>query len=249
MAKFEVLFDAKVSADVQYAIYLVNEVYRKALEKYPPSPIVYNLHYSFSVGGREIPQSLLETLYVFRNKLKSVKSLPSREEFFLKVVKRPEKYKVFVDMSIYDSLLNAMRGLVYSENDDVYYKKVIDEYQKALSGEIPDWVIEALDPTSGKIISKDVIHSYHQTKKMIAEILKDKDFDYAYNGILQHSDKRFRSRYIKDVEEGSAMYITFKCAILANQIREILLSSTVVFDEIVNNNRNYLGPKIDIIQN
>ena len=237
---FEVLYDEEVAANVQYAIYLVNEVYRKALAKYPPLPIVYNLHYSFPVGGREIPQSLLETLYVFRNKLKSVKPLPPREEFFLKVVKRPEKNKLFVDMSIYASLLNSMRGLVYSENEDVYYKKVIDEYQKALSGKTPGWVIEALDPTSGKNISKDVIHSYKQTKNKIAEILKDKDFDYAYNGILQHSDKRFRSRYIKDVEEGTAMYITFKCAILANQIREILLSDTVVFDEIVNNNREYL---------
>ena len=235
----ELLLDGIVSDNLQCTIDKAIEVYNKSLEKYPQIPVKYTLHYSYPIGGREIPQNLLETLYVFRNKLKSIKPLPPQEMFYIKVVRRLER-QVFIDMSIYDALLNSMRGIIFNKDDSIFYKKVINDYKRAISGNNTEWDIEALDGVEGCNINAVIVRSYTQTQRLISSILKDEDFAYVYNGVLQHSDKKHWDRYIKENESNSIMYVTFKCAILANQIRNILLSDTVVFDEIIKNNKQYL---------
>lgn len=236
-----VLIDERVSAELQFAIHKANETYKKAITKYSPSLVTYSLHYSYPKGGREIPQDLLNNLYVFRHKLKSIEPLPSKEGYYLKVAKRPEKYKVFIDLSIYESLLNSIRCIIYLEEDSVYYKKVLNAYKRAISGNNCNWRVKALDESGTTNISQEVIKSFNQTRNLINELLKDKDFDYVYNGVLQHSDERYYKRYIKDCENGALPFVIFKCAILAERIRNILMSDTKVFDFIIENNRQYIN--------
>lgn len=243
MDNSEVLIDEKVSSKLQYAIYKANEAYKKALEKHPQTLITYVLHYSYPKNGREISQSLLENIYVFRSKLKSIKPLPPKEKYYLKIVKRTERHKLFVDMSIYSSFLNSIRGIIFTVKDSIFYNKIINDYKRAISGNNKDWNIEALDESQALNISKEVVYSFDKTQKLISELLKDKDFDYVYNGILQHSDEKYRDRYIKDSEQNIAIYIIFKCAILANIIRDILLSNTEIFDYIIKNNKKYILSK------
>ena len=76
MDNTEVLLDDMVSNRLQNEFYNATEICNKALEKNPQIPVTYTLHYSYSENGREIPQALLENLYVFRNKLWSIKPLP-----------------------------------------------------------------------------------------------------------------------------------------------------------------------------
>ena len=184
---------------------------------------------------------LLNTLYVFRHKLKSIEPLPPRESYYLKVVRRPERYKVYIDLSIYESLLNSIRCIIYLEKDVIYYKKILKAYKRAISGHDKDWNIEALDEGKTKSISSNVIRSFDQTLQLINEILKDKDFDYVYNGVLQHSDEKYHERYIKDNESGMLPYTLYKCSILAEFIRSILLTDTKIFDHIIENNKEYIS--------
>lgn len=237
----KVLIDELVSCEAQYANHEAGAVIRKAFRKYPLEVVNYKLHYSYPVGGCEIDKELLQRLYVFRSKITNVEPLPSRDVYFMKVTQKVSRREIYIDLTIYEAYLNSVRSVIYMQTEDIYYSKVIDEYNRALSGHNDNWKINALDEEGINDISDKVIQSYCQIKKLISEILKDDDFDFVYNGVLQHVDERFRARYIREKKNGKLVYTLFKCAILANQVLGILVDNTVIFDLIVEKNKDYLS--------
>lgn len=240
MNEKKVLIDELVFCKVQYANYEAGSVIKKAFRKYPLVAINYKLHYSYPIGGREIDKELLQRLYIFRSKITNIEPLPSRDIYFMKVTQKVSRQKIYIDLTIYEIFLNSVRSVIYMQDEDIYYAKVIDEYNRALSGHNDNWRIKALDEEGINIISDKVIQNFCQIKKIVAEILKDDDFDFIYNGVLQHVDERFRTRYIREKKDGKLVYTLFKCAILANQVLSILVDNTIIFDLIVEKNKDYL---------
>ena len=58
--------------------------------------------------------------------------------------------------------------------------------------------------------------------KAIAEALSHLHLDYLYNGILQHSDEVFSSRFVKDYTSGELNYILWKHVHILSFIQELL---------------------------
>jgi len=120
-------------------------------------------------------------------------------------------------------VLNEFRPLIMNKSDSVYYRNVNALCQKMLRrGDAEEGtIIRALADQDA-----DVTPAYSaclgEHTKAIAEALSHLDFDYLYNGILQHSDEAFSSRFVKDYTSGELNYILWKHVHILSFIQELL---------------------------
>ena len=116
--------------------------------------------------------------------------------------------------------LNEYRTIFFNKTDSLYYGKISNSYRKKLINR---------DPAKGLSISainkekKDVTLEYvsylDSTKKAIRYIIYASDFDYIFNGVLQHSDVKYSKKLIEDYTSGSLNYILLKNLALAKYVK------------------------------
>ena len=120
-------------------------------------------------------------------------------------------------------ILNEYRSIIHNTGDSVYYQKVHDlcikmlrqdDYRKGTK-------ITALSRNDEDVTGK-FIKWLEDHNKALKLVLRPLDFDYTYNGILQHSDKRFSKRFIREYMSGEINYIFWKHAYLLGLIKDLL---------------------------
>jgi hypothetical protein len=119
--------------------------------------------------------------------------------------------------------LNEYRTIFFNNKDGIYYGRITNLYQQAFLAE-PFGVSMRF----AAIDANDVDHSagflehLKSRKKAIQHTITHSDFDFIFNGFLQHSDGTHSMRMVKAYTDGSLAYTLLKNFILAQGMKEFL---------------------------
>ena len=71
-------------------------------------------------------------------------------------------------------------------------------------------------------LSEEYLEHLISRKKAIRSAIAKSDFDYVFNGVLQHSDDKFAMQMVKEYTDGSLAYLLLKNLLIAQGLKEIL---------------------------
>jgi len=108
-------------------------------------------------------------------------------------------------------VLNDFRPIIQNQGDAVYYQTVHNQWYQMLT---------RADPAEGMTIrvigeneqdaTPDFCKRLGENNRAIRHLVNALDFDYLYNGFLQHSDMRFSKRFFDDFISGELNYVLCK---------------------------------------
>jgi hypothetical protein len=119
--------------------------------------------------------------------------------------------------------LTEYRPILMNKKDSTHFQNVGATIRQKLLNEdsSKDLRIKVLHEKDGDI-SKQFALVLKERIKGIAEIVRTSDFDYLYNGILQHSDPRFTDRFWKEYYDGSLNYVYITHAAILEYVKDSL---------------------------
>ena len=119
--------------------------------------------------------------------------------------------------------LNEYRTIFFNQKDGIYFGAITNLYQKAFSRDDPNATmrIEALT-RDDRDLSHDYLEHLKSRKNAIRTAIQRSDFDYVFNGVLQHADDRFAMQMVKDYTDGSLAYLLLKNLLVAQGLKEFL---------------------------
>lgn len=107
--------------------------------------------------------------------------------------------------------LNDFRSVIQNQSESVHYQNVHNTWYKALrqTDKSKGTVVRVLD-----IEQRDVTDAYAkrlgERNQAIRHLISAFDYDYLYNGFLQHSDPKFSKRLFQDYMSGEINYLLWK---------------------------------------
>jgi len=120
-------------------------------------------------------------------------------------------------------ILNEYRSIINNQGDSVYYANIHNFCYLKLKNRDPQ---KGLSITVNHDIDGDITDTFMQIlgekRESIKIILKKSEFDYIYNGILQHSDHKYTERYWEEYHTGELNYVFIKHAALLGCIKDCL---------------------------
>jgi hypothetical protein len=117
-------------------------------------------------------------------------------------------------------MLNDVRPMIQNQKDSTFYTHVNATIQKRLrrTDKAEGMILRVLDE-SGNDVSGVYAAYLGENTKAIAAILNRLEYDYLYNGILQHADVKHSKRFLRDYTSGELNYILWKHVIVLGQIQ------------------------------
>jgi hypothetical protein len=122
----------------------------------------------------------------------------------------------------YDHLpdIHEYRTIFWNQRDPIYFGKISTIYRAKLVNRDPS---KGLSITArnekGHDVTMDFVGHLDSRNKAIRKIIQQSDFNYIFNGVLQHSDGKFSTQLIKDYTNGNLNYILLKNMTLARHIK------------------------------
>lgn len=146
--------------------------------------------------------------------------LPMLEEIIIKKVYE----KFYLDnIDFIRHVINEYRTIIVNQNDSIYFNKIHSFCHLKLINRDPSL---GLSITVKSINDEDITDTFVKVLgeriKAVRFILQNCEFDYIYNGILQHSDSVYIERYWDEYYTGKINYIFLKHALLLSYIKELL---------------------------
>ncbi len=177
----------------------------------------YSFHFKFS-GGRDILTDFERAQSICF--ISRYESLPKFKK--LKIAKINGKY-VFENLWEARSVLNEYRPIIQNKKDSVYYCNVHKVCREKLlnTDSLKDLSITVNHLQDGDITIK-FSRFLNEQCKAIKTILARCEFDYIYNGILQHSDQKFTNRFKEEYSSGEINYVFIKHALIVDKIKILL---------------------------
>ena len=120
--------------------------------------------------------------------------------------------------------LNEYRTIFFNHNDGIHFGAITNLYQRRFCPEDPNrapMIIQALTKEK-KDLSAEYLNHLKSRKKAIRKAVEMSDFDFIYNGVLQHADGRHAMRMIKAYTDGSLAYLLLKNLTLAQGMKKLL---------------------------
>lgn len=140
----------------------------------------------------------------------------------VEIKKDGDKFRIG-NIGVLRSALNEWRPIIELEKDPCHYRKIHNAWFPKLGRTSPldglrVSVVEdnGADRTSG---FKSILAERHRA---ITTVLRALDYDYLYNGILQHSDARYSEKYLADYISGNLNYVLWKHVNVLGFIFEML---------------------------
>lgn len=120
-------------------------------------------------------------------------------------------------------ILNEYRSLVLNQEDSVYFAKIhkFCHHKLANKDSSKEMSVSVLHEADGDVTDV-LLKMIGERNKAIKYILKECEYNYIYNGILQHSDHKYTERLIEDYHTGRLNHLFIKHAFLLGQIKELL---------------------------
>lgn len=120
--------------------------------------------------------------------------------------------------------LNEYRTIFYNQKDGISYGVITNLYQKGLcqrDSSIAPMAIQVLN-AKNEDVSADFLLHLKSRKKAIVKAVKNSDFDFIYNGVLQHSVSLHAMRMVRAYTDGSLAYLLLKNFIIAQGMKDML---------------------------
>lgn len=120
-------------------------------------------------------------------------------------------------------VLNEYRPIIQNKKDSVYFQKIHKFCREKLlnDDQTKDLSITAEHIDRGDITAEYAL-SLDEQYKAIKHIIRNCEFDYIYNGVLQHSDHKFTKRFWKEYHSGKLNYIFMKHALIVGNIKMLM---------------------------
>jgi hypothetical protein len=120
-------------------------------------------------------------------------------------------------------ILNEYRSLILNQKDSVYFEKIHSFCYSKLANKEPSkgMSVSVSHETNGDV-TDILLKMIGERNKAIKYILKECEYDYIYNGILQHSDHNYTKRLIEEYHTGRLNHLFIKHAFLLGNIKELL---------------------------
>jgi len=140
----------------------------------------------------------------------------------LEIVEHNGKYYL-QNIGFVRHILNEYRPLVLNKDDSVYFAKIHSFCHGKLANKEPSkgLSVSVSHETDGDV-TDILLKMIGERNKAIKSILKECEYDYIYNGILQHSDHNYTKRLIEEYYTGRLNHLFIKHAFLLGQIKELL---------------------------
>lgn len=183
-----------------------------------PVPSTYQIRYQHHLHNREIldPYERAQSI-CFISKYEHLPILGSVD-----VVEKEEKVWLR-NLQDIRHLLNEYRSIVYNQKDSVYYKQIHKFCHEKLTNRSPLQGLRiSIYDGSGNDITDIFLKILGEKNKSIQTAIERCDFDYIYNGILQHSDQRHTDRFRKEYQSGELNYVFIKHTKILQYIKECL---------------------------
>jgi hypothetical protein len=119
--------------------------------------------------------------------------------------------------------LNEYRTIFFNNRDGIHYGAITNLYQRAFNRKSPhpSMKYEAI-LSEGADVSDDYLNHLKTRKKAIQHAIGRSDFDYIFNGVLQHSDGQYSKRMVKEYTDGSLQYTLLKNLFIAQGLKDLL---------------------------
>ena len=119
--------------------------------------------------------------------------------------------------------LNEYRTIFFNNKDGIYYGRITNLYQQAFVPD-PTGARMRFDAINANHVdqSADFLEHLKSRKKAIQHTIAQSDFDFIFNGVLQHSDGTHSMRMVKAYTDGSLAYTLLKNLILAQGMKDFL---------------------------
>lgn len=138
------------------------------------------------------------------------------------IVRRDGQYHIG-NMDLFRHALNEFRPLIENKQDSVHYKRIHGDWSKMLGQKNPTKAtsVQVFQLKQGEITSQ-YLRYLGEHQKAIDFVLARAKYKYLYNGILQHSDAKHSSMFLRDYTSGELNYIFWKHVHMLGFIRECL---------------------------
>jgi len=107
--------------------------------------------------------------------------------------------------------LNEFRPLLQNQKDLIHYQRVHNDWCKMLRRTNPQegTCIRVIDIMNNDVTQKYIAH-LNAHRQAISVTLGKLEFGFLYNGILQHSDKKYSKRFLDEYTSGKLDYVLLK---------------------------------------
>lgn len=151
------------------------------------------------------------TRYEYLPILEVVDIIEVKGKFFLK------------DIGSIRHTLNEYRSIIMNQTDSIHYSKIHKFCYDKITNKNPNLGLSiTVKHENGSDVTADFSKILGEKNKAIKIVLKRSEFDYIYNGILQHSDHKYTKRFWDEYYTGKINYVFIKHALLARYIKDCL---------------------------
>jgi hypothetical protein len=128
------------------------------------------------------------------------------------------------NIAFFRHVLNEYRPIIQNQRDSIHYMNIHKLIREKLLLKDPreGLVLTVIDEEQNDI-SDSFLRYLNERAKTIRRIITGLDYDYIYNGILQHSDHTYTDRFLEEYNSGEINYVFLKHAFLLNAIKQELL--------------------------
>ncbi|WP_134702979.1 hypothetical protein [Ammoniphilus sp. YIM 78166] len=120
-------------------------------------------------------------------------------------------------------VINEYRSIIANQRDSIYYTRIHKLCREKLINNDASigLKVTVLHEKEGDI-TQEFVRYLDERNKSIRFLLENSEFDYLYNGILQHSDHKYTSRFWDDYYSGKINHIFIKHSYILGYIKEYL---------------------------
>lgn len=127
------------------------------------------------------------------------------------------------NLSDFKGALHDFRPIIMNTSDRIHFTRIHSLCSKALNNREPKTGLSiSVTFEKGGDATGLFCRCLIEHKKACSKTVELADFDYIYNGILQHADERYGKRYSDDHYSGELTYILIRNALLLQPIANLL---------------------------
>lgn len=119
-------------------------------------------------------------------------------------------------------VINEFRPIVFNQNDPTYFTRIHNIIYKMTITKKELGTNLTILGENDVDLTKNYQERISQGRQVITNIIKSLDLDYLYNGVLQHADPNFYSRYQNDLYSGDIAYVYLKNAFALTHLKRWL---------------------------
>lgn len=117
------------------------------------------------------------------------------------------------------NLLNEYRSVIQNKKDSTHYLKIHQLCRRKLRSSSTDGLRISIISERGEDLTPALLDLLSQKVTAIGKVLSSSEFNYIYDGILQHSNHAYTDRYIAEFLSGDLNYTFARHAMICSYVK------------------------------